>query len=140
LYERYKAIIARINSHTHYKDIEMCKEWLNDYTKFREWSLTNGYSDELQIDRIDNEKGYSPDNCRWVTVKENQNNKRSNLIVEYNGERDTVAKLADKYGKNRYLIYQRLKAGWNVKDAFEKEINKSKWSNKRKAKKMVFDE
>ena len=87
----------------------------------------------MQIDRIDNEKGYSPDNCRWVTVKENQNTRRSNLIVEYNGERDTVAKLADKYGKNRYLIYQRLKAGWNVKDAFEKEINKSKWSNKRKA-------
>ena len=96
--------------------------------------VPNGYSDELQIDRIDNEKGYSPDNCRWVTVKENQNNRRSNLIVEYNGERDTVAKLADKYGKNRHLIYQRLKAGWNVKDAFEKEINKSKWSNKRKAK------
>lgn len=134
LYERYKAIIARINSHAHYKDIEMCEEWLNDYTKFREWSLANGYSDELQIDRIDNEKGYSPDNCRWVTVKENQNNRRSNLIVEYNGERDTVAKLADKYGKNRNLIYQRLKAGWSVKDAFEKEINKSKWSNKRKAK------
>lgn len=118
----------------------MCEEWLNDYTKFREWSLAHGYSDELQIDRIDNEKGYSPDNCRWVSIIENQNNKRSNLIVEYNGERDTVANLARKYNKNRYLIYQRLKAGWSVKDAFEREVNKDKWSNKRKQANEVRNE
>ena len=134
LYARYKAIINRITTHEAYNGIEMCEEWLNDYLAFREWSLNNGYSDDLQIDRIDNSKGYSPDNCRWVSVKDNQNNKTSNLFVEYNGEYNTVAKLADKYNKNRGLIYQRLKAGWPVKDAFDKEVDKTRWSNERKSK------
>ncbi len=138
LYERYMRIISRINSHIEYRDIEMCDEWLNDYTKFREWSLNNGYSDELQIDRIDNTKGYSPDNCRWVTVKENQNNRRSNVIIEYKGVRDTIAKVAELFGKDRQLIYGRLKAGWSVEDAFEKEVDRSKWSNDRKHKHRVY--
>ncbi len=116
----------------------MCKEWLNDYTKFREWSLSHGYSDELQIDRIDNNKGYSPDNCRWVTVRENQNNRRSNLIIEYKGKKDTVANMAEMYGKDRHLIYGRLRAGWTIEDAFEKEVDRSKRSNARKHNNRVY--
>lgn len=80
----------------------------------------------MQIDRIDNNKGYSPDNCRWVSVKDNMNNRRSNKIIEYKGEKDTIARLADKYNKKRYLIYQRLRAGWSVEDAFEKEVKSGK--------------
>ena len=61
----------------YYEDrgIRVCDEWL-DRTKFFEWAFSNGYADDLQIDRIDNDKGYSPDNCRWVTPKENQHNRR----------------------------------------------------------------
>lgn len=134
LYERYHTIINRIKTHEEYKNIEMCEVWLNDYLKFREWSLANGYSDDLQIDRIDNTKGYSPDNCRWVTAKDNMNNRCSNKIVEYKGEVDTVSRLADKYNKNKMLIYGRLRAGWSVEEAFEKEVDRSKWSNARKSK------
>lgn len=137
LYERYQMILNRIKTHKQYKDIEMCDEWKEDYLKFREWALTHGYSDELQIDRIDNNKGYSPDNCRWVTVKDNMNNRCSNKIIEYRGEIDTVARLADKYNKSRMLIYGRLKAGWTVEDAFEKEIDTSKWSNERKKRDLL---
>lgn len=53
------------------KGIEVCKDWLDDPMKFQEWALLNGYADNLTIDRIDVNKGYSPDNCEWVTRQEN---------------------------------------------------------------------
>ena len=53
-----------------YRGISICDEWRDDVFAFREWALENGYSDELSIDRIDPNKGYSPDNCRWATIKE----------------------------------------------------------------------
>jgi hypothetical protein len=57
------------------RGIDICDEWFNDVVAFRNWALSHGYSDDLSIDRIDNDKGYSPDNCRWATVIEQNNNK-----------------------------------------------------------------
>lgn len=56
--------------------ITICDEWLNSFPKFAEWALANGYADNLTIDRKDNTKGYSPDNCRWITIQEQQGNRR----------------------------------------------------------------
>lgn len=96
------------------RGITVCDEWKNDNKKFFEWAMANGYKEGLSIDRIDNEKGYSPDNCRWVTNKVQQNNRRNNIFVEINGERKTVAEWADIYGINRYAVYTRIKRlGWN---------------------------
>ena len=63
------------------RGISACSEWLN-FQNFRDWALTHGYSDGLEIDRIDNDKGYAPENCRWVSRKENVNNRRCTIRLE----------------------------------------------------------
>lgn len=57
------------------RGITVCDEWLV-FENFHEWAMSNGYSDDLSIDRINNDKGYSPDNCRWATQHEQSMNKR----------------------------------------------------------------
>ena len=58
------------------KGVKICKEWLSDFSAFREWAENNGYSENLTIDRIDPCGNYEPTNCRWITIQEQQRNKR----------------------------------------------------------------
>lgn len=80
------------------RGITICKEWLENNETFYDWAMENGYKDNLTIDRIDNNEGYKPNNCRWVTIKTQQNNKRNNRKITLNGETKTASQWAEKYG------------------------------------------
>lgn len=95
----------------------MCDEWRNDFMKFYEWSYANGYDEnakthECTIDRIDNDKGYCPENCRWVNQFVQHNNTRSNKYVTVDGKRMTVANASRLYNIDQFLVYNRLRHGW----------------------------
>lgn len=93
-------------------DIWLGKNGLRNFVK---WSLENGYSDELTIDRIDNNKGYSPENCRWVTYAVQGNNTRRNKYVVYNGVKRTYTQWAEILGlKSGDTIKNRIKNGWPI--------------------------
>jgi hypothetical protein len=89
------------------KGVKMSDRWLN-FINF--WSdMKDGYDNTKQIDRIDNKKGYCKDNCRWVSIKEQANNKKSVARYNFNGELLTISQIANKIGINRRTLYTRLK-------------------------------
>lgn len=104
------------------KGIKVCDEWKHDFLEFHKWAMANGYKDNLSIDRLDNTKDYSPENCKWSTVKEQQNNRSNNHIVNFNGATYTLAELADKFKIDYQLLWDRLKRGWEI----ERAVNTSK--------------
>ncbi len=73
------------------RGISICEEWLIDRCAFFDWAFKNGYTDELTLDRIDVNGNYEPSNCRWITILEQQNNRRTNHFVSYGNKRLTLA-------------------------------------------------
>ena len=106
------------------KGIRVCDEWLHDYIAFKVWAENNGYRDGLTIDRIDNNKDYSPDNCRWATMKEQLNNRSSNRIIDYKGKSYTLSQLSEFSGIKRTTLKARLDKGWPVEEAVEIKVGK----------------
>lgn len=113
----------KCESFQHYggKGISYCKEW-ETFENFYKWAIANGYNDSLSIDRIDNSKNYSPENCRWVTMKVQQNNRGGNRILEYNGEQHTLSQWADIKHISQSTLESRLYRGMTVKDALETPV------------------
>ena len=100
------------------REIGICKEWKDNFQLFYEWSIQNGYDEKLTIDRIDNNKDYSPNNCRWVNRKVQNNNTRRNHYIEYNGKQFTLAQLAREYNINYDTLRRRINNyGWNIEKA-----------------------
>lgn len=130
LYTIYGSMKSRCYcpNNTHYKDyggrgIRICDEWLKDFTAFYDWSKNNGYSDNFSIDRIDNNAGYSPSNCRWVSKKAQGNNRRTNKHIEYEGKLYTISELADKTGIHKSTLAYRIKQGLKGKSLiYGKEV------------------
>lgn len=76
------------------RGIRVCNEWRQNFNNFYEWSKANGYENNLSIDRIDTNKGYSPNNCRWADKYQQANNKRNNITIEHNGKTLTLSEWA----------------------------------------------
>lgn len=105
------------------RGITVCQEWKNSYEAFEKWALSNGYADNLSLDRIDNDKGYSPDNCRWADSITQNRNKWNSLYLEYKGKRKHFLEWAKIYNINPSTLYTRLHGlNWNIKDALEKPV------------------
>lgn len=103
------------------KGIKVCEEW-KDFEFFNDWAWSNGYNDNLTIDRIDSNGNYEPCNCRWVSQKEQTNNTNRNKYITYQGATKTLAQWCEELGLN----YSRTKARlntlhWSVEDAFERD-------------------
>ncbi len=98
------------------RGITVCPEW-NDYENFRSWALSNGFEHELTLDRKDNDKGYSPENCRWITHAEQQRNRTSNTHVFVAGKRMTLAEVCETYNMSSRLLSWRLSVGWTIEEA-----------------------
>ena len=95
------------------RGIAICKEWYDDFSNFAEWANSNGYHDELSLDRIDVEHGYAPENCRWVTQKTQCNNTRRNINVTWNGQTHTLKQWTEILGINYGTISSRVLRGWD---------------------------
>ena len=125
LYTKWSGIVQRCTNPNaiHYdmyggRGITICDEWRNDFYSFYSWSIENGYKDGLTIDRIDNNKGYYPENCRWTELETQANNTRRNHYITYNNETKTLTQWARLLNVNVETLRYRVNHG-NMKDFLE---------------------
>lgn len=110
-----------------YKNVAICKEWIKNTKSFVDWAIKNGYKPGLEIDRIDNTKGYNPDNCRFVTRIENCRNKRNNVTDwKKRTRRCRICKVQKKF---KDMMTSRKEVGgiaYECRDC-RKNIDKIRW-------------
>lgn len=118
LYEVWKSIKQRClnpqsKAYKNYggRGICICDEWKNNFENFYKWSISNGYTKGLTIDRIDNNSNYSPQNCRWVTRLQQANNKRNTIYLTINNKTDSLSNWLRVYNVNRSTYMTRIKYG-----------------------------
>ena len=106
--------------------IEICSEWLNDAGAFCQWALANGYREGLQIDRINNNGNYDPENCRFVTCVINNRNRKTSKMLEHDGIKLCLAEWAEKANLRYTTLWNRLNAGWSIEKALTKPTRKKR--------------
>lgn len=107
------------------RGITVCDEW-HDYVSFQTWAISNGYEKHLSIDRKNTNDGYNPNNCRWVSMKVQQNNKRNNHLLIHNGETLNISGWADVTGIPYSTIRSRINLlGWTTEEALTTPVRKT---------------
>lgn len=127
IYKIWKNIIMRCYNpkSQHYRiygdrGIIVCERWLK-FENFLE-DMGEPPTDKYTIDRINNDRGYYKENCRWSTSKEQQRNKRNNHLLKYNNKIQCIAAWAEEYNIIDSTLRSRLKNGWSIEKAIEKKI------------------
>lgn len=103
------------------RGIKVCDEWMNKengFLNFYEWAMQNGYTESLTIDRIDVNGNYEPNNCRWITIKEQANNKRNNVYITYKEETHTISEWSDITKLPYKLLHARYSRGCTIEEIF----------------------
>ena len=113
------------------KGVSVCAEW-DDYQKFQDWALSSGYNEGLTIDRIDSNGDYEPDNCRWISIVDQQNNKNNNRLITYNGETMSITDWSRRTGISRAVIANRLYHNWTPEEIFTTPLRSKARLKKRK--------
>jgi hypothetical protein len=126
-FNSYRSMVDRCyraKSHNYYlyggRGITVCDEW-KDIKNFKSWAESNGFIKGLTLDRIDVNGNYEPSNCRWVTMKTQDNNRRNTVYIKFNGEIHTVSEWASITGINRSTINNRYCRGYAVEKILNKE-------------------
>lgn len=99
------------------KGIKLCKEWEGNFLEFYNWSMANGYEKGLTIDRIDSNKDYASDNCRWVGFYVQNNNLKSNHLITHNGKTLSIYAWAREVGLKENTLSERIRRGWSIERA-----------------------
>lgn len=130
LYNTWRGMLNRVTNESYIdadryvnRGIKVYRPW-RKYVTFRNWALNNGYEEGLQIDRRDNDKGYYPYNCRFVTSVVNTNNRSNTFMVSYNGETQSLMLLVRKLNllDKVCAIRNRLRYGWDITKAIETPV------------------
>lgn len=125
-YNSWAHMLTRCNNakHKQYdryggRGIKVCKRW-HSFENF--YADMGAKPDGLSLDRIDNDGDYKKSNCRWATVRQQVGNQERSLRYEWNGKTRTLSDLAHEHGIARKRVYQRLLAGWSLRDALQTEV------------------
>ena len=110
------------------RGIKVCEEWL-DIRNFEKWVEQNPYFEGATIDRIDNDGDYSPENCRWATMYEQDNNRRNTIMIEWKGECHSLSEWSEIIGINKSTLKNRYWRGDRGDRLFEKERYKRNGTN-----------
>ena len=129
LYRIYRGMLSRCynTNQEEYKrywgrGITVCDEWHN-YLSFKEWALSHGYSDDLSIDRIDNSKGYSPNNCRWIPKSKQSSNQTTNVNITIDNETHTMSEWCRIFNISKDVVWHRIHNGWEPTKALVTPVN-----------------
>lgn len=104
------------------RGITVCEAWKNNFIAFLDWSLANGYNDNLTLDRKDVNGNYEPENCRWITNQKQQLNRRNNHNLTYQEVTKTLSEWSKETGLAQKTIENRLKSGWDIHETLFKPI------------------
>lgn len=124
--------VETCSEYKHYgaRGITVCPEWKNSFVTFFEWSLRNGWEEGLSIDRIDVNGNYEPSNCRWTTMLVQQNNRRNNSLITFEGRTQTEAQWCRELKISRGVIGRRLRSGWSIEEALTIPSKKHKYNER----------